>query len=142
LRKLRGFTLIELMVVIVIVGVLISIALPGYKDYVLRTNRTAAQADMLAAAQAMEKHYAINFTYAGTASGTTFPAEAPTDSTVKRYDLTLPAADPNEFLLQATPKGAQTGDGILQINGLGQRFWDKNSDGDISDIGENNWNRR
>jgi type IV pilus assembly protein PilE len=142
LKKQRGFTLIELMIVVVIVGVLLGIALPGYQNYVLRTNRTAAQADLLAAAQAMEKHFAINFTYAGTAAGTTFPSEAPTDASVKRYDLTLPTADPSEFLIQATPKGAQAGDGILQINNLGQRFWDKNDNGNVADAGENNWDRR
>ena len=142
MNKNKGFTLIEVMIVVVIIAVLLGVALPGYQNYVLRTNRTAAQADMLAAAQAMEKHFAINFTYVGTAAGTTFPDEAPTDATVKRYDLTLPTADPNEFLIQATPKGAQAGDGILQINNLGQRFWDKNGDGDVGDAGENNWDRR
>tara|TARA_R110002072_G_scaffold48617_5_gene132887 strand:- start:636 stop:1088 length:453 start_codon:yes stop_codon:yes gene_type:complete len=138
--RVRGFTLIELMIVIVIIAVLASVALPSYQNYVVRTNRTAAQADLLAAAQAMEKHYGINFTYAGAAAGTTFPDESPTDASVKLYDLTL-VAIADDFLIQATPKGAQTGDGIMQINHLGIRFWDKNNNADTSDSGENNWGR-
>ena len=60
-----GFTLIELMIVIVIVAVLAAIALPAYQNQIQRTNRTATQADMMAAAQAMEKYYGINFSYSG-----------------------------------------------------------------------------
>ena len=129
------------MVVVAIVATLLAVALPSYQNYVIRTNRSAAQADMLAAAQAMEKYYAINFTYAGAAAGTTFPNEAPTDAQTKRYDLSLPVADPNGFLIRAIPKGPQTGDGRLELNHLGQRFWDKNNSGTTGDAGEDNWNR-
>ena len=143
IRQQNGFTLIELMIVVVIVAVLLAVALPGYQSYVLRTNRTAAQADMLAAAQAMEKLYTVNFSYEAAVAGTTFPNEGPIDATVKRYDYSFPA-DPNatSYVLRATPKGAQAGDGIMEINHLGQRWWDKNDNGDVTDAGENNWDRR
>ena len=137
----NGFTLIALMIVVVIVGVLTAIALPSYQNYVLRTNRTAAQADLLAAAQAMEKYYSVNYTYAGAVAGTTFPNEAPTDAKVKRYDIAFTGTpDPNQYVIRATPKGAQLGDGFLEITNLGVRRWDKNGDNAIGS-GEDDWSR-
>jgi hypothetical protein len=49
----------------------------------------------------------------------------------------------DRFLIQATPisGGAQAADGILQINHIGQRFWDENNDGDVEDAGEDDWER-
>ena len=137
-----GFTLIEVMIVVVIIGILLAVTLPGYRNTVIRSNRATAQGDLLAFAQAMEKEYAINFTYTNAAAGTTFPNRSPLDGDNKKYILSV---DPNDvsYMLTATPigGGTQDGDGIIQINHLGQRFWDKNDDGDTSDTGENNWDR-
>jgi len=137
----RGFTLIEMMIVLVILGILIGIALPTYQNYVVRSNRSAAQGDLLGFAQAMEKEYALNFTYANAAAGTTYPAQSPLDGDDKKYNLTIVSADADSFRLRATPIAGtnQGGDGILEINHLGQRFWDKNNDGDTSDADEDNW---
>jgi type IV pilus assembly protein PilE len=59
----RGVTLIELMIVIIVVAVLASIAIPSYRQYVLRSHRTEAKAALMNVAAAQEKFYLQNNTY-------------------------------------------------------------------------------
>jgi type IV pilus assembly protein PilE len=59
-RRARGFTLIEIMIVVAIVGVLMAIALPSYTSYVARANRADAKGQMLQVSQYMHKFYAAN----------------------------------------------------------------------------------
>jgi len=60
----RGVTLLELMAVVVIIGILASIAIPSYRTYLLRTQRTDATAALLRTAAAQEKFYLQNNRYA------------------------------------------------------------------------------
>lgn len=64
---MKGVTLIELMVVIVIVGILASIAVPSYRNYVIRAQRTDAMSALLRVTAAQEKFYLQNNTYASNA---------------------------------------------------------------------------
>ena len=140
-RNSRGFTLVELMIVIVIVAVLAAVALPAYDRYVVRTYRTAAQTDLLGYAQAMEKEYALNFSYLRAGTASIFPGESPLDSDVKRYDLEVIDLTTTQYTLRAVPKpgSTQAGDGIIFIDYLGQRKWDKDDDGDPNEPGERDW---
>ena len=90
----------------------------------------------------MEKEYSINFSYANASAGTTFPSASPIDSSVKRYNLSIENQNSNSYTLRATPISGttQADDGRLELDHLGRRFWDKNNDGDVTDVGENNWN--
>lgn len=63
MSKQRGFTLIEVMIVVVIIGILASIAYPSYREYVLKGNRAEGKAKVLQVLQAQERHYSQNMTY-------------------------------------------------------------------------------
>lgn len=63
-RVSLGFTLIEAMIVVVIISVLAAISFPTYSEYVRKSNRTYAKATLMEIAQAQEKFYAVNMSYA------------------------------------------------------------------------------
>ena len=74
-NKQLGFTLIELMITVAIVGILSSIAVPSYMTYVTKSKRTEAKTEILRMAQLQESHYIQNLTYAKSHSnGLGFPA--------------------------------------------------------------------
>ncbi len=109
-RQTRGFTLIELMVVVVIVAILASVAVPSYREYVRRSDRAAARTALLENAQFMERNRTVSNSYAMNPAGlpldsTMLPVQAaPKDGTPK-YTITLVAAELNAtaFVLQAEP---------------------------------------
>ncbi len=145
-NKHKGFTLIELMIVVAVIAILAAIGYPAYTESTKKARRADAKSALMGFAQSMERHYTANNTYEGAASGGNdtgapdiFPTEAPLDGSTKFYNLTINAADASSFTLRATPKGGQAGDGILEITNTGVKRWDENNDGSFA-TSENTWN--
>ena len=110
----NGFSLIELMIVVVIVGILLAIALPAYQDYVLRSHRTDAHSSLLDIAARQERFVAQNNTYTTEISAATGLGIGSTTSREGYYDLTVAACAAgtiaNCYLITATATGTQVND--------------------------------
>lgn len=105
-HRQRGVTLIELIVVVIIVGILASVAIPSYRAYVLRSQRADAKDALLALATAQEKHYLQCNTYAIAIDTATDCAAGelnhPDASKNGWYDLAIVAGDATGFAISAT----------------------------------------
>ncbi len=129
-RSQTGFTLIEVMIVVAIVGILTAIAYPSYAEYIRRGHRADARAGLLQAQQWLER--------ASTATGV-YPTALPANltwaaDTTKRYTISIGGpATTSTFTLTATPKGAQVGDkcGNFTVTNTGLRGAKGVTTGDI-----------
>lgn len=142
LSRHHGFTLIELMIVVAVIGILAAIAMPSYDGYVKKTRRADAQGVLLQNAQMLERRYTESNRYTTSSTCPSAPiAASPIDGNSKYYDITMSncSADGSTYTLTATPKGPQSADGALELRHTGRKGWDKNNDGDNNDSGEDNW---
>ena len=120
--KTGGFTLIELMITVAIVAILAAIALPSYRQYVIRSKRSAAQAQMMDIANREQQFLLANRNYADktalTASGYALPSDV---SVNYGYDIVLSTTGAPGFMLTLTPQpqGGQASDGPLTLNSEG-----------------------
>jgi len=143
-----GITLTELLVALAVVALLTAIAIPSYQYQLAKARRVTMQNELVRLAQRMERIYSETGCYNPGADNdctTTDDAGNPALATgVPYYTIAFPeAVTADSFRLRATPieQGPQDGDGIIEINHLGQRSWDENDDGDVVDDGENDWSR-
>ena len=110
MTKNSGFSLIELMIVVAIVGILAGIGIPAYRDHVLRSHRADAQTILLDLAARQERFIAQNPAgYATSISADTGLNLGSTTSREGYYDLTV-AANATSYLLTATAVGGQRAD--------------------------------
>ena len=113
-QRSRGFTLIELMITVAIVGVLAAIAYPSYQQYVRKAARSAAQSFMLTIAAKQEQYILDARVYTNTIGGGGLVLTAPPE-TDNRYTFSVTTAvgPPPTFTISATAIGSQVSDGNL-----------------------------
>lgn len=120
----RGFTMIELMIVIIIMVIIISFAYPAYNDQIRKSRRAEATGKLLEVAGAQERFFTRNNAYA--ANMTTLGYGADNEPTANGHYLVATArvVNPPSYTITATPQGDQANDALcanLTLNSLGQK---------------------
>lgn len=139
----QGFTLLELMIVVAVVGILAAIAYPSYQEYVKKSRRSEARAALLTVAQAQEKFYTANGTYAGVLTG--IPEydlqsidRATGETEGGYYIVTTNVTGAGGYLATANTNGVQTEDdnfcAVFTINNLGVKYAEDGSATETTDI--------
>lgn len=125
-----GFSLIELLIAVVIVGILAAIAVPSYQSHVIKASRAAAQTELLELASLQEKiylnsnAYTANMTTAYTGNSTGGLGKTSGLTTDGKYTLTV-VSPGQTYTITATPVAgkSQESDGNITISENGQRLW-------------------
>ena len=125
---MKGFTLIEMMITVAIVGILAAIAYPSYVEHVYRSRRADAQGSLMELAQWMERNYMIALKYNQDSQGNainnaSLQAKVQNLNISTYYTFTFNNIAGNAFTLSATPQGTQVNDrcGTLTLDNLGQK---------------------
>lgn len=117
--KIKGFTLIEMMVVIVIISILSAVATASYRSYVVKARRTSAQEELLQIQQSVEEAYALNHKYDNAFGGKTLEQYQYT------FHLAASGSDFSGYQLRATAQGGQAASdaecAVLYLNRNGSR---------------------
>ena len=117
MTKSKGFTLIELMIVVVVVAILAAVAYPSYRESVRKGNRRAAQSEMMEIVNREHQFFIANRSYADTATlGYTLPPDVVGNYT---HAVSLDVGPPPGFTVTFTAIGPQATDGNLTVNSLG-----------------------
>ena len=121
-----GFTLIELMMVIAIVGILAAIGYPSYVNSTIKSNRAAAQSYLMDLAQGQQQFFNDSRVYAAdeNALDNSVPGRVDAVYTITFSDPVASAGPPPTFVITATPRvgSRQVGDGILSIDNTGLKL--------------------
>ncbi len=122
-RKVMGFTLIELMIVVAVIAVLAAIAYPSYTAQVRKSKRAAAKAELVEYAQRAERQHTLNNSYMNFkfVENNATSIASPRDGSKAMYQVTVSAPTANTFTLTAVPQGDQAKDpcGTITLNQAG-----------------------
>jgi type IV pilus assembly protein PilE len=124
----RGFTLIEVMIVVAIVSILAALAYPSYLEFIRKSRRAEARAQLMETAQYMQRFYSQNDSFVRAIRAEddmTLPAaltRVPRQG-AQTYTIEFVSLSASAFLLQAVPSGSMKGDrcGTLRIDNVGRR---------------------
>ena len=126
MSNVKGFTLIELMIVVAVIGILAAIAIPNYTKYVIQSRRTIAINAIMELAGKESRYYTIGNTYSSSLITLGY-AQDPmpvSNSSNPYYNINVIASSVNSFTLQAVPQASQADDtdcGTFMITQLGQK---------------------
>jgi len=121
----RGFTLVELMIVVAIVGIIASIAYPSYERYVTRSKRSDGMAALMSLANAMERYKVNNYDYGISSVTDVFAGQVPVEGGDAYYILSAVPSGVGDtgYMLTATPTGSMSGKKTLTLTHTGARTW-------------------
>jgi type IV pilus assembly protein PilE len=114
----RGFSMVEMLIVMVIIGILAAVAFPSYQDSLIRGRRTDAKVALNDMSQRLERC----FTQFGAYDADDCDIDAPTDSPEGFYSVDIDDVDAGSYTLSAAPQGAQENDvacGTLGMDNTG-----------------------
>lgn len=136
--KSKGFTFIEMIIVVAIVAILAAIAIPSYQQHVRKTKRVEMQSELLEIASKLQQFKAVHHTFTPNGTAITFSdlgyaadysgiANFPKSGTAT-YKVSIENVTQNSWLLVAITENNQKGDGALGLDSQGQKCWTPNND--------------
>lgn len=152
-RRHRGFTLLELMIAVVVVGILAAVAYPSMTSFIARGRRADAIAALTSVVQAQERYRSNRTTYASTLDSDGLDMQAQLAAVAKYYEVTLDGLGESRsftagYVASAAPKRGSpqandTGCQILRVRLEGAMFKYQSADADGNDTtsSQNCWNR-
>ena len=123
MQKEKGFTLLELMIAVAIIGILAAIAVPNYQRYLIKSNRSVAQSFMLSISNNEEQYMLDNRSYTTTLGAGGLGLTPPSELNGK-YTFALGPATPTtppSYIVTATAIGSQASDGNLTLDNTGAK---------------------
>ena len=136
MKKVNGFTLLELMITVAIVAILAAIALPNYTEHINKARRSEAQSALVELAARLHDFYVSQSppSYIGASLGDDgiFPDEAPLNGSDKFYDLVISSQTANSFNIRSNPKGVMQGDFVFTLNSQGAKQHFRNNGSPIA----------
>ena len=121
----KGFTLIEVVIVVTIIGILAMIGIPSYQDSVRSGKRADAKGVLMGAANSMERYFTSNSNYTGATAGSDGVPDQSPETGSANYTISVNVTAPSSYILTAAPVAGRglDGDGNLTLSSTGARTW-------------------